>query len=176
MSVQNKRRRSSAGRRKENGPVFLGKTPLQGQGQQVTGQEVELLGQVFYRIRNVDRMAPFFMTLVSDSNHWAFLSSNGGITAGRMNATQAIFPYYTDDKIRVGAEQTGGKTVLRVRVGGGESLWEPFSSALAGLYRSERNLYKNSLGNAVVFEEINHDLGLAFRCAWRSGRLWHAAP
>ena len=37
-----------------------------------------------------------------------------------------------------------------------------------GLYKTSRNLYKNSYGNKVVFEEINHDLGLTFRYQWNS--------
>ena len=148
--------------------VHVGSTRLCSSRNSVTGRAVVLLGQEFYQIGNVDRMTPFFMTLVSDSNHWAFLASNGGITAGRVNANQAIFPYYTDDKIREGAELTGGKTLIRVRMGAKECLWEPLSSHLEGIYRTQRNLYKNSIGNAVVFEEINHDLGLVFRSAWRS--------
>ena len=32
--------------------------------------------------------------------------------------------------------------------------------------RNERNLYKNLRGNKVIFEEINHDLGLKFSYQW----------
>ena len=31
----------------------------------------------FYKIANSDAMRPFFMSIVSDSNHWMFISSNG---------------------------------------------------------------------------------------------------
>ena len=31
-------------------------------------------------------MRPFFMTLVSGSDHWMFISSTGALTAGRGNA------------------------------------------------------------------------------------------
>ncbi len=31
----------------------------------------------------------------------------------------------------------------------------------------ERNLYKNKLGDKLVFEESNLDLGLTYRYAWR---------
>ena len=48
------------------------------------------------------------MSIVSDSNHWLFISSNGGLTAGRKNAEFALFPYYTDDKITEFADITGG--------------------------------------------------------------------
>ncbi len=37
-------------------------------------------------------------------------------------------------------------------------LWQPFSEQNAGVYTIERNLYKNTCGNKVIFEEINHDL------------------
>ena len=32
----------------------------------------------FYKISNCDKMRPFFMSIVSDSDHWMFISSNGG--------------------------------------------------------------------------------------------------
>ena len=51
------------------------------------------------------------MTVVSDADHWLFISSNGGLTAGRRDANLALFPYYTDDKIRDMAEVTGSKTL-----------------------------------------------------------------
>jgi len=60
---------------------------------------VLLNGEKYYKIANNDTMRPFFMSIVSDSNHWMFISSNGGLTAGRKNAEFALFPYYTDDKI-----------------------------------------------------------------------------
>ncbi|MEJ2279477.1 MAG: hypothetical protein P8Y70_17300 [Candidatus Lokiarchaeota archaeon] len=44
-------------------------------------------------------MPPFFMSIVSSSNHWLFISSTGGLSAGRVSAEQALFPYYTDDKL-----------------------------------------------------------------------------
>ena len=47
-------------------------------------------------------------------------------------------------------------------------LWEPFSDRYAGVYKVNRNLYKNSYGNKVIFEEVNEDLGLTFRYQWNS--------
>ena len=76
----------------------------------VQGKQVALEGEDFYQIANYDRMRPFFMTVVSDADHWLFISSNGGLTAGRRDANLALFPYYTDDKIRDMAEVTGSKT------------------------------------------------------------------
>jgi hypothetical protein len=41
-----------------------------------------------------------------------------------------------------------------------------FSEQNAGVYTIERNLYKNTCGNKVIFEEINHDLELTFSYQW----------
>lgn len=108
------------------------------------------------------------MSIVSDSNHWMFISSNGGLTAGRKNSEYALFPYYTDDKITESAEITGSKSIFRVKTNNEIKLWEPFSQRFEGFYQVSRNLYKNYFGNKVVFEEINHDLGLTFRYEWNS--------
>ncbi|HYV28807.1 MAG TPA: hypothetical protein VFA77_14825, partial [Candidatus Eisenbacteria bacterium] len=123
-------------------------------------------GEDFYRIANYDRMRPFFMTVVSDADHWMFISSNGGLTAGRRNADLALFPYYTDDKLRDMAEVTGSKTIVTVRQQNRESLWEPFSIRGQGIYHVRRNLFKNFFGNKLIFEEINEDLALTFRYGW----------
>lgn len=147
-------------------PRYLGQTPLRVPQQPVQGRQVTLEGESFYQIENFDRMRPFFMTVVSDADHWMFISSNGGLTAGRRDANLALFPYYTDDKIRDMAEVTGSKTLLWVRRRDRECLWEPLSARSNGIYRVRRNLYKNFWGNQLVFEEINEDLELTFRYAW----------
>jgi hypothetical protein len=132
----------------------------------VSGAHVDLEGERFYRIANYDAMPPFLMTLVSDSDHWMFVSSNGALTAGRRDPDHALFPYYTDDRIHDSHDQTGGKTILLVTRGERTGLWEPFSQRYEGLWRIERNLYKSVYGNKLVFEEINEDLALSFSCAW----------
>ena len=151
-------------------PLYLGKAPLHTNEHTVCGQLVTLEGQPYYQIANYDRMPPFFMTVVSDSDHWLFISSNGGLTAGRRDANLALFPYYTDDKIRDMAEVTGSKTLLRVQGRGKQFLWEPFSARCDGIYRVRRNLYKNFCGNQLLFEEINDDLSLTFRYGWFNSR------
>src|SRR5689334_7416846 len=60
----------------------------------VQGSRVVLDGEDFYQIANYDRLRPFFMTIVSSGDHWMFISSNGGLTAGRRNPDLALFPYY----------------------------------------------------------------------------------
>ncbi len=134
----------------------------------VAGRLIAFENENYYKISNSDTMRPFFMSIVSDSNHWMFISSNGGLTAGRKNATYALFPYYTDDKITESADITGSKTIIRANSKGKTKLWEPFSDRYLGIYDITRNLYKNSYGNKVIFEEINQDLGLIFRYQWSS--------
>lgn len=135
----------------------------------VEGQYLSLYGEQYYRIAHYDQMPPFFMSIVSGSDHWLFLASTGGLSAGRVNADSALFPYYTVDRITENSENTGSKTLLLVLRAGRRMLWEPFSTRYEGLYRIERHLYKNLYGNSVLFEEINHDLHLAYRYAWRTG-------
>jgi hypothetical protein len=123
-------------------------------------------GEDYYQIANYDRLRPFFMTVVSDADHWMFVSSNGAMSAGRRTADLALFPYYTDDKIRDMVEVTGSKTILVVKQRDRSRLWEPFSERGRGIYRTRRNLYKNFRGNKLIFEEINDDLALTFRYGW----------
>jgi hypothetical protein len=129
---------------------------------------VEIDGEIFYKISDVDSMRPFFMSIVSDSNHWMFIASNGGVSAGRKNADHALFPYYTDDKITGSAETTGSKTIFWVYKNDQEYVWEPFSLRGEGRFKISRNLYKSKFGNKIIFEEINGDLGLCFKYQWNS--------
>ena len=129
---------------------------------------VDIENEKFYKISNSDTMRPFFMSIVSDSDHWMFISSNGGLTAGRKNAEFSLFPYYTDDKITESAEITGSKSIFQIKKNNKIHLWEPFSERFEGHYDVTRNLYKNTYGNKVLFEEINHDLELTFRYEWNS--------
>jgi len=132
-------------------------------------EELSIKGEHFYKITNVDELRPFFMSIVSDSNHWMFISSNGGLSAGRKNADHALFPYYTDDKITNLAETTGSKSIFIINKNeNAPALWEPFSIRQEGVYNVSQNLYKNRYGNKVMFEEVNHDLELTFRYQWNS--------
>lgn len=131
-------------------------------------QLIEINGEQFSKIENSDRIRPFFMSIVSDSDHWMFVSSNGGVTAGRKNAEFSLFPYYTDDKITESVEITGSKSVFRIYLQGNAYVWEPFSIRHCGNHTVSRNLYKSIYGNKVIFEEVNHDVGLTFRYQWSS--------
>ena len=146
--------------------TFISETSLKNADQVVGGSFVDIAGERFYRVSNFDSMPPFFMSLVSDSDHWFFISSNGGLTVGRKDPDHALFPYYTDDRIHDSQDQTGSKTILRVTKAGKTSLWEPFSQRYEGLYKVSRNLYKSVYGNKILFEEVNAELGLTFRYEW----------
>ena len=138
----------------------------------IEGKLISFENEKYYKITNSDEMRPFFMSIVSDSNHWMFISSNGGLTAGRKNSEFSLFPYYTDDKITESSDITGSKSIFHVQKNGTNFLWEPFSIRQEGLYNTQRNLYKNSYGNKVIFEEINIDLGVTFRYQWNSSNQY----
>ena len=123
-----------------NHKIQLGNTVLNTGPNPAAGQYIKLNGIPFYRISNVDSMPPFLMSLVSDSDHWMFISSNGALTAGRKNADNALFPYYTDDRIHDSADQTGSKTVILATRADKTLLWEPFSTSGVDCYRIQRNL------------------------------------
>ena len=135
-------------------------------------KRLKINGENFFCISNNDEMRPFFMSLVSDSHHWMFISSNGGLTAGRKNAEYALFPYYTADKITESYDTTGSKTIVQIIKNGEKQIWEPFSERNNNLYQTSRNLYKNAIGNKIIFEEINHDYNLTFRYEWNSSNKY----
>jgi hypothetical protein len=138
----------------------------------ITMEMVAINGENFYKIANNDGMRPFFMSIVSDSNHWLFISSNGGLSAGRKNAEFALFPYYTDDKITEFADVTGSKSIFQIHSDNEIYLWEPFSERFNDKYNLSRNLYKSEFGNKVIFEEILHDFDLTFRYQWSSSDVF----
>jgi len=148
--------------------IFIGSVKANFEENEVEGNFVTIDNENFYKISNSNAMRPFFISIVSDSNHWMFISSNGGLTAGRKDCNTALFPYYTDDKITESSEITGSKTALLVHKKDKSLLWEPFSGTYEGVYDIQRNLYKNSYGNKIIFEEINNNLGLTFRYQWNS--------
>ena len=153
-------------------PIFIGDTVQNHSPQGIEGEYVALFGEKFYKIQNFDAMEPFFMSIVSSSDHWLFISSTGGLSAGRVSAEQALFPYYTEDKLTENYENTGHKAILLVRRNLQTSLWEPFSERGQGSYQVERNIYKNVKGTTVVFEETNFSLGLTYPYAWRTSDIF----
>ncbi|NNE32096.1 MAG: hypothetical protein HKN40_06980 [Winogradskyella sp.] len=135
-------------------------------------KQVTIGNEAFFQISNSDKMRPFFMSIVSDSNHWMFISSNGGLTAGRKNAEYALFPYYSDDKISESSEITGSKSIFQIRRNGEKFIWEPFSIRFQNKYNTRCNLYKSIYGNSIIFEEENLDLELTYRYQWSSSNTY----
>jgi len=152
--------------------IYLGNTNLLNKLDEVEGKFVEQDNEKFYMISNYDQMADFFMTIVSDSDHWMFISSNGSLSAGRKDRNNALFPYYTDDKIDDYKDKTGSKTIILVEKDGKTLLWEPFSNELKNVYKISRNLYKSIYGNKIIFEEVNLDLGIGFRYSWSNSEKY----
>jgi hypothetical protein len=148
--------------------IHVGQQLRQKNNVEVGGKYVNIEGETFYQIENYEQMKDFFISVVSDSDHWMFISTRGGLTAGRVNSENALFPYYTDDKVSDGSPFTGSRTIALATIGDKTSLWEPFSEQYNGIYNTTRNLYKNVFGDKLIFEEINHDLALTFRYAWRT--------
>ncbi|GAA4074431.1 hypothetical protein [Amphibacillus indicireducens] len=142
--------------------LYLGNNFLHLKSKAVSLELVTLNNETYFKMGNYDQIAPFFMTIVSDTDHWLFVSSTGGLTAGRKNAESALFPYDTDDKIHDSSETTGSDTTLIVTKEDKAYLWKPFSEKLGTVYQMTRNLYKNTTGDKLIFEEINNDLGLSF--------------
>lgn len=139
---------------------------------QSEGEFVTRNGERCYAIYNVDKMPPFFVSLISPDDHWLFVSSTGGLTAGRVSPETALFPYVTVDRIHESSHHTGPKTIVKVTSTDTPKYWEPFNTEHYGLYQIQRNLYRNTLGNKICFEEINLDLGLAFKYTWETSEKY----
>lgn len=116
-----------------------------------------------YRIDGVEHLAPFLMSVVSASDHWLYLSSTGGLTAGRTDASRCLLPYETDDRLHLGHGVTGPFTLIRAWTTEHEpTLWEPFDDR--GLARGRRrSITKSVLGTWVELEEVDETLGLGLR-------------
>lgn len=153
-------------------PMSFAEVKRKAASSDVHGEYVTMFDETFYCIRNYDALDPFFMTLVSGSDHWLFISTTGGLSAGRVNSDHALFPYYTVDKITMNSEYTGTKSMFRVVTEASRLLWEPFSDYYRGIYQVERNIYKNISSSVIVFEEINHDLHLTYRYAWQTSDIY----
>ncbi len=146
--------------------IYLGNNQIGAKPMPVNGQFVEIEGEKFYRISNYHEMPDFFISIVSDSDHWMFTSSNGSLSAGRKDRDNALFPYYTDDKIHDFKGKTGSRSYFLVKSEGKAFLWEPFTDDSLRFYNVTRNIYKSIYGNKIIFEEINPALGLSFRYGW----------
>ena len=152
--------------------IYQGRNEMNTISGEVAGKFIEIDNERYYQIQNYHEMPDFFISIVSDSNHWMFISSNGSLSAGRKDRDNALFPYYTEDKIHDYRDITGSKTYFLVKKDGKSFLWEPFSLISQTVYKITRNLYKSIYGNKIIFEEVNSDLGLSFRYSWSTSEKY----
>ncbi|MFT5145189.1 MAG: hypothetical protein ACI84D_003831, partial [Thalassolituus oleivorans] len=143
-------------------PVHLGASPYHAPGGEIGWGQVEVDGQAYLRLSNVDAMPPFFMSIVSDSDPWLFVGSQGAFIGGRVQPDSALFPYLNVDQILSRPDYSGARSAMLVRRSGNWALWEPWQTS-GRAYDLRRNLYKHVHGTSVLFEETNLDLQLRFR-------------
>ena len=121
---------------------------------------VQIDGYDYYAVPDVGSLPPFLVAVVSPSDHWLYVSTAGGLTAGRGDANHCLFPYRTDDLLHKVQTFSGGYTGIRV----GEELWEPFTGRLDR--RMHRSIARSINGDRFLVEEIHRELGLRARCTW----------
>ena len=131
------------------------------------GEFVLREGEAGYEIRGYDSMPPFLISLPTDTDLWMFISSSGGVTAGRRDPDGALLPYETVDRLHDAHMWAGPVTLLRIRRGpGAAELWEPFAARPGSELGIERSLFKNVAGNRLVFSERDSRRELAFHMSW----------
>src|SRR5258705_4584711 len=72
-------------------PILLGDSPFHSSNRPKQTEFVELDGEPYICIRNINRLSPFLMSVVSDSDHWLFVGSNSPFTAGSHDPHEAQF-------------------------------------------------------------------------------------
>lgn len=129
--------------------------------------------QLWYQIPEYQRMAPFFMTIISPDTLWMYISSTGGLTCGRKNADHALFPYYPDDRVTENYTNTGSVTAISVEQNERERvLWRPFREFFCDEQRVRRSIAKHSMGNSLRFTETESSLDLEFSYEWSPSPRW----
>ena len=89
------------------------------------GGFVTIDGERYAVINDVDAMAPFLMSIVSDSDVWLFVASNGAFTAGRAEPTTGCSRARRWTRRR-DTNASGARSAFLVRRGGPTTLWEPW--------------------------------------------------
>ena len=129
-----------------------------------TGYLTEIDGVNYYRIDDVGAMEPFLMSVFSSSDLWMFASSQGTLTAGRIDADHALLPYETVDRIHRQVGLSGPITILAREVEGRRELWQPFGLNIGSDVR--RSLAKSVFSDRLIYEETNEEWGLRYRVTW----------
>ncbi len=134
---------------------------------QSNGSFVTRAGQSYYKISQAECLKPFFIQVASASDIWIFLSSKGGVTAGRQNAEHNLFPYETEDRLHSNYD-TGSRTYIQAK---GE-IWQPFAQNAGDKFKITQNIYKAYYGNSVILEEVNEDLGLSYSYTYQGSERY----
>ena len=130
-------------------PIRLGLPTVPQPTAGITGGIVDWKQDRYYRIVGYDLMTPFLVNVMSDSDLWMYVSSRGGLTAGRRSAEHSLFPYETVDKLHIAHSHTGPKTLIRCAEGRDTFAWEPFADDGRFRYEIRRSLYKYLLGSEI---------------------------
>ena len=125
---------------------------------------VQLGDEQHYVILGTEAMSPFLMSVVSDGDRWMFVSSDGGLTAGRRDAAHALFPYETDDRLHETSGVSGPVTV--VRLAGEDDSWRPFRPRETA--RVNRRIAKSVTGDTVIVEEDHPEGSLTASYVWNT--------
>ena len=129
-----------------------------------------LLGEPAFAIQCSELKGSFLMQLITSSDTWAFIGSNGAITAGRKNPDHALFPYYTQDKLFDMKATSGSCTIIRCSdpVTGHTTTWLPFHETPDRPDHISRRVIKSLSGSKIAVEETHGLLGLTIRVTWSS--------
>ena len=131
-------------------------------------RETSILGEVGFEISNTELLNPFLMQLITSCDLWAFIGSNGGVTAGRQNPDHALFPYVTQDKLFDTSGVSGSFTVVQGinPESGSIRNWIPYDISANLPATITRSVSKSVSGSKITLQEIHHDMGLSVSITW----------
>lgn len=132
--------------------------------QQTKLTESRILGEKALQISASESMPTFLMHLITSGDIWAFIGSNHAITAGRKNPDQALFPYYTEDKIFDMVNTSGSMSVIK----SGSTVWAPFEQSLVPREKVTQWVLKSVSGTKICLEEYHRELNLSIHITWTS--------
>lgn len=67
--LSNKDQKIAMNPSQKNKSIYVGNQPYQNEKKEIEGTEILVDGETYYKISNADQMRPFFMSLVSHSDH-----------------------------------------------------------------------------------------------------------
>jgi hypothetical protein len=118
------------------------------------------------QIHDAHTIPPFLMNVTGDSEVWLFLSSVGGLTAGRRDAEHAIFAYETEDRLHRAYGRSGPICTMRIVRGDQSWTWAPLDPEVRR--NSGYGLSKSILGNRVISRIAHAPTGLQLELRWQT--------